>query len=73
MFAISHVSPCNLSLDIFIAQSNNFRLARKYKITMIVLGSLLLAFLTSFIVILVLYIKGWYSKYDYVSCLSHSE
>lgn len=73
MFAISHLSPCNLWFDIFIAQSNNFRLARKYRITMIVLGSLLLAFLTSFIVILVLYIKGWYSKYQFISCLSHSE
>uniref|UniRef100_K1RVD1 Uncharacterized protein n=1 Tax=Magallana gigas TaxID=29159 RepID=K1RVD1_MAGGI len=39
------------------SHSNNGPLARKYKITMIVMGSLLLALITAFIVILALYIK----------------
>lgn len=69
--AIWYLSPCVLSFELFIAQSNNGPLARKYKITMIVMGSLLLALITAFIVILALYIKGLYARNQYLSCLSH--
>lgn len=65
MFALWHLLPSNLLFGIVIVQSNSVPLARKYKITMIVFGSLLLALITAFIVILALYIKGWYGKNQY--------
>lgn len=65
MFALWHLLPSNLLFGIVIVQINSVPLSRKYKITMIVFGSLLLALITAFIVILALYIKGWYGKIQY--------